>query len=259
MDPGVILSGTSGAVLDPVFSLRRRVRIEPGASAIVAFTTAVADSREEALTLADHYRETSAVARAFELAWAHTPGRAPPSKLVGEDAHLFQRLASHVLYTGSTLRADAAVLAENRKGQPGLWPYGISGDKPIVVAFIADFDELVPGQCVARGPHLSPAQGARPRPRDPGRSSLRASSTSCTSTSSTWSRAATPRPGRQAGRDLRPQARAPARRGQDPDPGVRPGPSVRRSRHARRPARSDRAGQESAPKPSSPRPAPSGS
>jgi cyclic beta-1,2-glucan synthetase len=143
MDPGVILSGTSGAVLDPVFSLRRRVRIEPGASAIVAFTTAVADSREEALTLADHYRETSAVARAFELAWAHTQVEHRHRNWSAQDAHLFQRLASHVLYAGSTLRADTAVLAENRKGQPGLWPYGISGDKPIVVAFIADFDELV--------------------------------------------------------------------------------------------------------------------
>ena len=142
MDPGVTLSGTTGAVLDPVFSLRRRVRIEPGASAIVAFTTAVADSREEALTLADHYRETSAVARAFELAWAHTQVEHRSRNWSAQDAHLFQRLASHVLYASSTLRADASVLAENRKGQPGLWAYGISGDKPIVLAFIADFDEV---------------------------------------------------------------------------------------------------------------------
>ena len=142
MDPGETLSGTTGAVLDPVFSIRRRVRIEPGASAVVAFTTAVADTREEALTLADHYRETSAVARAFELAWAHTQVEHRHRNWSAQDAHLFQRLASHVLYASSTLRADTAVLAENRKGQPGLWPYGISGDKPIVLAFIADFDEI---------------------------------------------------------------------------------------------------------------------
>ena len=143
LDPDVTLSGTTGAVLDPVFSLRRRVRIEPGASAVVAFTTAVADSREEALTLADHYRETSAVARAFELAWAHSQVEHRHRNWSAQDSHLFQRLASHILYATSTLRADAAVLAENRKGQPGLWPYGISGDKPIALAFIADFDEVV--------------------------------------------------------------------------------------------------------------------
>ncbi len=108
MDPGSTLSGTTGAVLDPVFSIRRRVRIEPGASAIVAFTTAVADSREEALTLADHYRETSAVARAFELAWAHTQVEHRSRNWSAQDAHLFQRLASHVLYASSSLRADSA-------------------------------------------------------------------------------------------------------------------------------------------------------
>ena len=143
LDAGATLSGTTGAVLDPVFSLRRRVRIEPGASAVVAFTTAVADSREEALTLADHYRETSAVARAFELAWAHSQVEHRHRNWSAQDSHLFQRLASHILYATSTLRADPAILAENRKGQPGLWPYGISGDKPIALAFIADFDEVM--------------------------------------------------------------------------------------------------------------------
>ena len=142
LDPGVVLSGTTGAVLDPVFSLRRRVRIEPGASTVVGFTTAVADSREEALTLADHYRESSAVARAFELAWAHTQVEHRNRNWSAQDAHLFQRLASHVLYATSTLRADPAILARNTKGQPGLWSYGISGDKPIALAFVADFDEI---------------------------------------------------------------------------------------------------------------------
>ncbi len=142
LDPGVALSGTTGAVLDPVFSLRRRVRIEPGMSAIVAFTTAVADSRDEALTLADHYRETSAVSRAFELAWAHSQVEHHGRNWTAQDAHLFQRLAAHVIYAGSILRADPAILALNVKGQPGLWAYGISGDKPIVLAMIADFDEL---------------------------------------------------------------------------------------------------------------------
>jgi len=142
MDPGATLSGTTGAVLDPVFSLRRRVRIEPGASAVVAFTTAVADSRDEALTLADHYRETAAVARAFELAWAHTQVEHRHRNWSAQDAHLFQRLASHILYAGAALRAEPAILAENRKGQAGLWPYGISGDRPILLAFIADFDEV---------------------------------------------------------------------------------------------------------------------
>src|SRR6185295_13515628 len=42
------LSGSTGAVLDPVFALRVRVRLEPGKTASVAFTTLVAEDRERA-------------------------------------------------------------------------------------------------------------------------------------------------------------------------------------------------------------------
>src|SRR5205085_8432999 len=47
------LSNTIGAVLDPVFSLRQRVRIQPGETARLTFTTAIARTHEEALMLAD--------------------------------------------------------------------------------------------------------------------------------------------------------------------------------------------------------------
>jgi cyclic beta-1,2-glucan synthetase len=42
MMPGQQLGNTSGAVLDPIFSLRRKVRVAPGASVQVAFVTAAA-------------------------------------------------------------------------------------------------------------------------------------------------------------------------------------------------------------------------
>jgi cyclic beta-1,2-glucan synthetase len=136
------LSGTTGPVLDPVLSLRRRVRVAPGASVVVAFTTAVASTREEALALADQYHDIHGVTRAFELAWAHTQVQLQDLKLSAEMAHLFQRLAAHILYAGPALRAPAAVVAANHQGQPGLWRLSISGDKPIVLVRIGDIDEI---------------------------------------------------------------------------------------------------------------------
>src|SRR6516225_3488838 len=55
--PGGRLSGTTGAVLDPVFSLRRRVRLDPGETARLAFVTGAAETREAAIELAEHFRE----------------------------------------------------------------------------------------------------------------------------------------------------------------------------------------------------------
>jgi Cellobiose phosphorylase len=56
LDRGARLSGTTGPVLDPVFSLRRGIRLAPGATASVAFVTGAAETREAALALAEHFR-----------------------------------------------------------------------------------------------------------------------------------------------------------------------------------------------------------
>jgi cyclic beta-1,2-glucan synthetase len=141
LERGAILSGSTGPVLDPILSLRRRLRVPPGSSVSLAFTTAVAESREQALVLADQYHDFHGVTRAFELAWAHSQVQLRHLRLSGEEAHLFQRLASQVLYAGPTLRSASAVAA-NQQGQPALWRYGISGDRPIVLLSIAEATEL---------------------------------------------------------------------------------------------------------------------
>ncbi len=142
LEPGAVLSGTVGPVLDPVLCLRRRFRIEPGGSAVMAMTTAFAESRDEAQALADQFREPTAASRAFELAWAHSQVEHRHHDRSGADAHLFQRLASHIIFASGALRAEPAVLARNQLGQPGLWRFGISGDRPIVLARIATADQL---------------------------------------------------------------------------------------------------------------------
>src|SRR5207253_9103208 len=73
LDAGAKLAGRTGAVLDPVFCLRRTVRLPAGGAAVVTFTTAVAESREAAVAIADRYRHPAAAVRAFELAWANAP------------------------------------------------------------------------------------------------------------------------------------------------------------------------------------------
>jgi cyclic beta-1,2-glucan synthetase len=142
LEAGAALSGTTGPVLDPIFSLRRRVRLEPGESVMVAFTTAVADSREEAVTIADQYHQGGAVARAFELAWAQSLIEHRHRSWSTQEVHLFQRLAAPIIYTSSALRAAPAIVAANRQDVSGLWRHGISGDRPIVLARIAGGSEL---------------------------------------------------------------------------------------------------------------------
>jgi cellobiose phosphorylase len=132
LETGLPLSGTIGPVLDPVFCLRRVVQLAPGASAALAFTTGRPQDRDHALTLASRFADLGAVERAFREAAALVHARLAELTLSSQDATLFQQLASHILFTSPELRSQASVAA-NTAGQPALWPFGISGDLPIVL------------------------------------------------------------------------------------------------------------------------------
>ncbi|MEO6050073.1 MAG: glucoamylase family protein, partial [Pyrinomonadaceae bacterium] len=136
------LSNTAGAVLDPIFSLRRHVQVKPHRTARVSFSTAVAHSRNEALALADKYHDPHTFARESALAWTHSQVELRHLNVESEDAHLYQRLASRIIYSDSSLRPRPHVLAMNTGTQSNLWAHGISGDMPIVVARIGQSQDL---------------------------------------------------------------------------------------------------------------------
>ncbi|MBK9980446.1 MAG: hypothetical protein IPP20_21490 [Gemmatimonadetes bacterium] len=136
------LSGTTGAVLDPIFALRTRVRVAPGQSVSVAFTTLVAESRAAAFALADRYHDSHAAQRALDLAWASTQIELRELGISPASAAAFQDLATQLLYRGGSLAPPLDELRRNRGSQPLLWTHGIPGDLPIVLATIDALDGL---------------------------------------------------------------------------------------------------------------------
>jgi len=136
------LTNSIGAVLDPIFALRRRVVVAPGATVRVAFWTMVAKSRAALLDCVDKHRDATAYERATTLAW--TQGQVQLYHLgVGPgEAGLFQRLASHVVFSGRAMRPASETIRQGAGPQSGLWPHGISGDLPIVLLRIADIENL---------------------------------------------------------------------------------------------------------------------
>ena len=130
------LSNTAGSVLDPIFSLRRRVRLAPTESARLVFSTLVASSREAAVALADKYGDPATFERAATLSWTHAQVQCHHLGIEAEEAHLFQEVASRLLYSAPSLRPPADVLKRNTSGPAALWAHGISGDLPIVLVRI---------------------------------------------------------------------------------------------------------------------------
>ncbi|HEX7944367.1 MAG TPA: glucoamylase family protein, partial [Phenylobacterium sp.] len=95
---GRLLSGSTGAVLDPVFAMRRRVRLAPGATVRLAFWTLVAESRAAVLDLVDKTNDASAFDRAATLAWTKTQVELHHLGIGRNEAALFQRLAGHLIF-----------------------------------------------------------------------------------------------------------------------------------------------------------------
>ncbi|HTO42423.1 MAG TPA: glucoamylase family protein, partial [Rhizomicrobium sp.] len=135
------LSNTVGTVLDPMFSLRRRVIIPRGQTVTVAFWTILGSSREDVAALADKHRDSAAFTRAATLSATQSQAHLQYLGIAADEAHLFQQLANFVLYPEAALRAPQDVL---RRAGPGsqLWPLGISGDLPIVLLRLDDVDDI---------------------------------------------------------------------------------------------------------------------
>ncbi|MGH9369619.1 MAG: GH36-type glycosyl hydrolase domain-containing protein [Thermoanaerobaculia bacterium] len=138
---GRSLSNTTGAVLDPIFSLRRRLRLPAGSTARVHLVTAVSPSREGALALADKYRDTATFERMASLAWTQAQVQLRHLGISTDEAHLFQRVATRILYSDPKLRAPAEILKRNCRGPSALWRHGISGDRPIVLVRIDQVED----------------------------------------------------------------------------------------------------------------------
>ena len=129
-------------MLDPIVSLRQRIRLAPGGFVRLSFATGMALSRDTALALAQKYHEPSSAARTFALAFAHAQSALRHLGITSEDALLYERLASRVLYADRSLRAGPEILARSELGQEGLWPHGISGDLPILLVRVVEEDDL---------------------------------------------------------------------------------------------------------------------
>ena len=136
------LGNSQGFVLDPILSLRQSLVLAPGQRVQLSLVLAAGKSREQVLLLMDKYSDPHATERAMDFAWHSAQQQLQVLHIQPDEARRFQQLASHMLFPNNLLRAPAARLEENRKGQAGLWPYAISGDLPIALITIGEARDI---------------------------------------------------------------------------------------------------------------------
>ncbi|HTB12900.1 MAG TPA: glucoamylase family protein [Bryobacteraceae bacterium] len=132
------LTGSTGPVLDPIFSLRCSLEMEARNRVEITFITLTAPTRESLLALVDKYKRPESITRAFQMAWTRAQLEFRYLGIDPSAAHRFQELASHLIYPNARLRPPSDRLVLNKLGQSALWAYGVSGDLPMLVVTIAD-------------------------------------------------------------------------------------------------------------------------
>jgi cyclic beta-1,2-glucan synthetase len=142
LDEGRTLSNTVGAVLDPMFSMRRTVRIAPGATARIVYSMLIAPDREAVLELATKYRDPRVFERAMAWAWTLAQVQMRHLGIQADEANVFQRLANALLYSDPAVRPSSDALSQNTLPLNALWTRGISGDRPIVLARIDEEHDI---------------------------------------------------------------------------------------------------------------------
>ncbi|MFX0549952.1 GH36-type glycosyl hydrolase domain-containing protein [Hathewaya histolytica] len=127
------LSNSSGVVLDPIISLKRKIRIPKGEKIEVAFVTGYCRSRSEAINLAEKYSDMNIIKRQYALSFNSAQMEMRYLGIKSPQVNLYQNMASRILYLSPLMRAREEYIKNIIKSQNTLWSYGISGDLPIVV------------------------------------------------------------------------------------------------------------------------------
>ena len=131
------LSGTTGAVLDPIFALRTRLRLEPGAVRVGR----VHHARGHHPRAARSSWPTATTTRTRRSARSISPG--PRARWSCASSSSRRRMPRSSRISPASCSTEArpseppqAELRRNQGSQPLLWAIGISGDWPILLATI---------------------------------------------------------------------------------------------------------------------------
>lgn len=124
--------------LDPMASLRIRLRLEARARVSVVTGIAVADDPARLMALVDEYRQEVHVIRAKRKAAALARIRRRDLRLEANELRAMQDLATLMAMSRSRLRSPPETALDRR----ALWRFSISGDLPIALVHIRDASGL---------------------------------------------------------------------------------------------------------------------
>lgn len=142
MDNDKALDNTVGTVLDPIMSLRTRIRLEAHEQKEIYYMIGTSDSLEDALEICKEYDDAAKLEKVFSEYSIKTQLELKSLGIKSVQTNIFQRLASYIFFVHSGRQDREEYIKNISKYQKDLWAYGISGDIPIVMVTVQSEDDI---------------------------------------------------------------------------------------------------------------------
>lgn len=130
-DRNACFSNSQGCVLDPIISIRCRIKIPAHEKAELIFWTFAANAKETLHNHIKHYRQPNMFQQELSMAWTRSQVSLYQSGIQLREAMTYQKYATPLLYPDQIWRLSPKNLAKTLGKQSDLWPMSISGDLPI--------------------------------------------------------------------------------------------------------------------------------
>ena len=138
------LSNYTGDNLDPVCSIRNKITIDAGSSKSVYVVLGFGRSREQINDIINSYITKYDFDRVFKVSALANAINTKNMNIKGNDLRIFNTMLNYLYQTTkiSVTEERMDLLRKNSLSQKGLWKFGISGDRPIILVDINDISDL---------------------------------------------------------------------------------------------------------------------
>ena len=153
------LTGSLGAVLNPVSALRARLSLRPGEQARLHFAMALLQPGEPTGAWLEAHRTAASTDRAERLAAARAQAMLGFIGLQPEPYHLLDRLAALLVDGRLAAQAKSSRCGEEGADRADLWALGLSGDRPILLVTARDPGDAATVRAVLRAQAFYRAAG----------------------------------------------------------------------------------------------------
>ena len=140
-----VLSSQDGDCLDPVVVIRNQIEIDPYEETSIYMIQAFGRSIEQIREIINSYSDTKVIDDTFRVSALMNIINTKSLNITGGEMRLFNIMLNYLYQTTKISINDSRVelLRKNSLSQAGLWKFGISGDRPIVVVEINDISDII--------------------------------------------------------------------------------------------------------------------